>query len=740
MSRQFLTFLSSFLLLLHASQLLVAALAGHAEAAEKEKKAYIVYMGERIKMEPLSIPSLHKSMLNQVIKSDGASARLIHSYSKSFNAFAAMLTENEAENLSSMDEVVSVFPSQQRQLHTTRSWDFMSFPSSAPHAAFESDVIVGMLDTGIWPESESFDDAGFGPPPHKWKGTCQTSNNNFTCNNKIIGARYYHLGGSIGGENIPSPRDSQGHGTHTASTAAGRLVANASLSGLAEGTARGGVPSARLAVYKVCWLYQGCSDVDVLAGFDDAIADGVDIISLSLGLESPIKNFFWDPFAIGSFHAVKNGILVSSSAGNNGPHRYSVLNSAPWMLTVAASTIDRKFIAQVKLGNGDVYQGVALNTDGSNGTLYPLIRASNAPNTSAGFDASTAKYCNKGSLNEDLTKGRVVICEHFNVGLGPQLAGAVGAIMPPVDTVLSDYAMQFKLPVSELEADDVAKVLRYSNTTSHPMASVEKSEGVFDSHAPYVVSFSSRGPNPVTSNLLKPDLTAPGVDILAAWSPLASQKSTLYSIISGTSMACPHVSGSAAYIKSFNPSWSPAAIKSALITTAFIMSPEKNPEAEFAYGAGHVNPIRALKPGLVYDADETDYIKFLCGQGYTTENLRRVTGDLSSCTSETNETIFDLNYPSFALTITKGKPFSATFHRTVTNVGDSNSNYKVNVTAPSGLKITVDPQILSFQSLLEKKSFEVKLEGETNETLISASLVWSDGVHNVRSPIVVYTA
>ncbi|XP_028553849.1 cucumisin-like [Dendrobium catenatum] len=468
--------------------LLVTALAGHAEATEKEKKAYIVYMGERLKnMEPLSIPSLHKSLLNQVIKSDdGASTRLIHSYGKSFNAFAAMLTENEAESLSNMDEVVSVFPSQQRELHTTRSWDFMSFPTTATHSAFESDVIIGMLDTGIWPESQSFDDAGFGPPPHKWKGTCQTSNNNFTCNNKIIGARYYHLVGSITGENIPSPRDSQGHGTHTASTAAGRLVANASLSGLAEGTARGGVPSARLAVYKVCWKNQGCSDVDILAGFDDAIADGVDIISISVGWYAAIQKYFSDPIAIGSFHAVKNGILVSSSAGNTGPDRYSVVNSAPWILTVAASTIDRKFIAQVKLGNGDAYQGVALNIDSSNGTLYPLIKASDAPNTSAGFDSSTAMYCSKGSLDEDLTQGKVVICEHFNIGLGPQVAGAVGAIMPPVDTVISDYAIQFKLPASELEVDDVDKIIRYSNTTSHPMASVGKSEGVFDGHAPYV--------------------------------------------------------------------------------------------------------------------------------------------------------------------------------------------------------------------------------------------------------------
>lgn len=169
------------------------------------------------------------------------------------------------------------------------------------------------------------------------------------------------------------------------------------------------------------------------------------------------------------------------------------------------------------------------------------------------------------------------------------------------------------------------------------------------------------------------------------------------------------------------------------------MSPEQNTDAEFAYGAGHLNPIGSSNPGLIYDADEAEYLKFLCSQGYTTEKLRRVTGDSSNYTCKTNETIFDFNYPTFALNITAGKPFSATFHRTVTNVGGTHSSYMVNVTAPSELKISVEPQVLSFQKLLEKKSFEVKLEGKTNKTLVSASLVWSDGVHNVRSPIVIYT-
>lgn len=170
---------------------------------------------------------------------------------------------------------------------------------------------------------------------------------------KIIGARYYNSENWYDTTDIKSPRDTDGHGTHTSSTAAGREVQGASYFGLAEGIARGGVPNARIAVYKVCWSF-GCPSADILAAFDDAIADGVDIISVSLGPEMPLP-YFHDPVAVGSYHAMRNGILTSNSAGNNGPDPYSVSNFAPWTLTVAASSIDRKFVAQVVLGNGKVF-------------------------------------------------------------------------------------------------------------------------------------------------------------------------------------------------------------------------------------------------------------------------------------------------------------------------------------------------------------------------------------------------
>lgn len=154
---------------------------------------------------------------------------------------------------------------------------------------------------------------------------------------KVIGAQYFNLHGDAPSEQM-SPADFDGHGTHTSSTAGGIPVKHASLYGIADGTARGGVPLARIAMYKVCWT-GGCQDADLLAGYDAAIADGVDILSVSIGGYS--SNYFNDVIAIGSFHAVKKGILVACAAGNDGPFFSTVENVAPWITTVAASTIDR---------------------------------------------------------------------------------------------------------------------------------------------------------------------------------------------------------------------------------------------------------------------------------------------------------------------------------------------------------------------------------------------------------------
>lgn len=171
------------------------------------------------------------------------------------------------------------------------------------------------------------------------------------------------------------------------------------------------------------------------------------------------------------------------------------------------------------------------------------------------------------------------------------------------------------------------------------------------------------------------------------------------------------------------------------------MDGRKNEDAEFAYGSGHINPSAALHPGLVYDASEKDYVDFLCKQGYNTTTLRLVTGDSSTCDGISPGTAWDLNYPSFALSIQDGLPISGTFQRTVTNVGLSNSTYYANVYMPSLVKVSVEPSILSFSSLGEKKSFTVKVSGGViaQQPIISGYISWKDGLHTVRSPLVVYT-
>ncbi|XP_038892506.1 cucumisin-like [Benincasa hispida] len=705
------------------------------ESDDDGKKIYIVYMGRKLE-DPDSAHLHHRAMLEQVVGSNFAPESVLYSYKRSFNGFVVKLTEEEAEKIASMEGVVSVFLNEMNVLHTTRSWDFLNFPQNIQRVnQVESNIVVGVLDSGIWPESPSFNDKGFDSPPSKWKGSCQAFN--FTCNRKIIGGRAYHIGGPLRPGDVNSPRDTDGHGTHTASTAAGGLVSQANLYRLGLGTARGGVPLARIAVYKICWK-DGCSDADILAAYDDAIADGVDIISLSVGANKP-RQYFSDPIAIGSFHAIEKGILTSNSAGNEGPNFFTTTSLSPWLLSVAASTIDRKFVTQVQIGNGQSFQGVSINTFEMNGQ-YPLVLGRDIPNI--GFDSSTSRYCFNKSVNPYLLRGKIVLCE---ASFGPaeffkSLDGAAGVLML---ASTRDHASSYPFPSSTLDPNDATDIFRYIYSTSFPTATIFKSTAILNTSAPVVVSFSSRGPNAATKDLIKPDLSAPGVEILAAWPPVAPVggilRDTLYNIISGTSMSCPHVTGIAAYVKTFNPTWSPAAIKSALMTTASPMNARFHPQGEFAYGSGHVNPLKAVRPGLVYDANESDYVKFLCGQGYSTSMVRRITGDYSACTSGNIGRVWDLNYPSFGLSVSGSQTFSQYFTRTLTSVASQASTYRAMISAPQGLAITVNPNVLSFNGIGDKKSFTLTIRGSVNQYVVSASLVWTDGVHTVRSPITVTT-
>ncbi|XP_024926548.2 subtilisin-like protease SBT4.4 [Ziziphus jujuba] len=704
-----------------------------------DRKEYIVYMGSLPDDVVYSPTANHISLLQGVLDQGSTVEKsLITSYRRSFNGFAAKLTDTERQRLAEVKGVVSIFPNRNFKVQTTRSWDFIGLHQKTErNPTVESDIIIGVLDTGIWPESDSFNDEGFGSPPKKWKGAC-IGGDKFKCNNKIIGARYYLSELST----VATARDFIGHGTHTASIAAGNNVKNVSFFGIAQGTARGAVPSARIAVYKVCEVV--CSEINVLSGFDDAIADGVDIISVSLG-GSVQGAYDADAITIGSFHGLSKGVLTINSAGNDGITAGTVSSPAPWTMTVAASSIDRHIVDKVVLGNGQILLGNSVNSFTLNGTSFPMIYGKDAGHHDC--DIENSRNCLSTCINKTAVNGKILLCD-----LIPPASDALGGVFAAVGPRIGLNEISFvePVPVAAVNFANYSAAQAYFNSTKNPRATILKSESITDSDAPHIPNFSSRGPNFITPDILKPDVTAPGIDILAAYSPVVSpsvlptdQRRVKYNILSGTSMSCPHVAGAAAYVKTFHPNWSPSAIKSSLMTTAWVMNTNQSSDGEFGYGAGHIDPVKALDPGLVYETSKDDYIKFLCGIGFGSSRLRLITGDNSTCPKITNFEPKDLNYPTLAHEVvqTNGS-FTVEFQRRVKNVGLPNANYKVKVNSNPRLDIEVVPGVLSFKSMNEEKSFNVTVKGEALpiRTMLSSSIVWSDSIHSVRSPVVIFNS
>ncbi|XP_071708013.1 cucumisin-like [Rutidosis leptorrhynchoides] len=393
--------------------------------------------------------------------------------------------------------------------------------------------------------------------------------------------------------------------------------------------------------------------------------------------------------------------------------------------------------------------GPTINT--FDAAIHPIVSGASVPNIKKGHTSDESRFCdlecricNLDSLDPTAVKNKIVVCENMFNTDNALLSGASGVVING-NFGYEDLAFNWPLPTTYLSSKNGQKVLKYLNSTKTPTASILKSIALVDKEAPTVASFSARGPNRITLDVLKPDITAPGVDILAAWSlgttvtgQEGDKRVVPYNFVSGTSMACPHATGAAAYVKSLHPDWSPAAIKSALMTTATPMSPKKNTDAEFAYGSGQINPLKAAHPGLVYDAGESDFVSFLCGQGYNATHLKMVTGDNSACSGANNKTVWDLNYPSFALSAPQSGSLVRTFHRTVTNVGATKCTYQAKVVAPTGLVVKVYPSSLAFRTVGEKLSFVVTVTATIGSKALSGSLVWSDGVHDVTSPIIAF--
>ncbi|GJN25289.1 hypothetical protein PR202_gb13097 [Eleusine coracana subsp. coracana] len=676
---------------------------------------------------------------------DEALKSIVYSYKHGSSGFAAKLTESQAEELEKYPGVLSVRPNTYWKMHTTRSWDFLGLNHYQPSSKLlkkaknnGEDIIVGVLDSGIWPESPSFDDAGYGPVPKRWKGICQSGEkfNATHCNRKIIGARFYI--GAIPAESLKgeplSARDSTGHGTHVASTIAGSPVWNASYRGLGAGVARGGAPRARLAVYKVIWS-EGGDTATVLAAIDDAIHDGVDVLSLSLGSVDGDSPFEYP----GTLHAVARGVTVVFAAGNEGPVAQTVQNAVPWVLTVAATTTDRSFPTVMTLGNGEklVGQSIYRNETRLKSTDFHTL--------------VYGEICDDETLESVNITHRIVLCSSpfkaskFTVNdvfakayLNLLRGGARAMIFAEYPSnrisIIENYLDGF-MPYVLVDYEVAHRLASYSVSSRTPLLKISRTVSTVGNGvvSPRVPAFSSRGPSIAYPALLKPDIAAPGTDILAAWF-------NTYEFKSGTSMSCPHVSAIVALLKSVHPNWSPAMIKSAIVTTASVTDrfgipiqaeglPRKRADP-FDFGGGHIEPDRAVDPGLVYDIDPKEYFKFF-------NKCTLVSKD--DCTSYIGK-LYHLNLPSIAVPDLRD---TVTVWRTVTNIGPEKATYHAVVEAPEGVKMSVEPSMITFKkggprSVTFKVTFTTKLRVQGWYTF--GSLTWQDDCnHSVRMPIAVRT-
>ncbi|KAJ6752532.1 hypothetical protein OIU85_002904 [Salix viminalis] len=645
------------------------------------KGSLILYLGSHSHgLEPAQsdierVKDSHYELLGSLTESkEKAKEKIFYSYTNNINGFAALLEEEEASALAKHPDVVSVFLNKGKKLHTTRSWNFLGLEADGvvpPYslwkkARYGEDVIIGNLDTGKYyipvivdkvfgRNRRAFSDEGMGPVPSKWRGICQhDTKDGVVCNRKLIGTRYFNKGYAA--------------------------YAGANVLGYGNGTAKGGSPHARAAAYKVCWPpingSNECFDADILAAFDVAISDGVDVLSVSLGGDP--AEFSEDAIAIGSFHAVAKGITVVASAGNSGPSAGTVSNVAPWLITVGASTMDRSFMIYVALGNRKHLKGASL----SEKTLpaekfYPLISAADAK--IADQSEADALLCKPGTLDPTKVKGKILILKRNH----------------------RRHPCSFRLHTSA--STDGEAVFSYLNYTKEPMA-----------------FFIQWGPNIIEESILKPDITAPGVSVIAAFTQATGpsdaeydKRRTPFNTQSGTSMSCPSCFWCCWPFKTLHPDWSPAAIRSAIMTTATtrdnngepILDSTNTRATPFADGAGHVQPNRAADPDK----------RYTCPKSFS---------------------LADFNYPSITVTNLND---SITVTRRVKNVG-SPGTYKIHIRAPPGVTVSVAPSILKFQKLGEEKTFKVTFKLAPKAVLtdyVFGMLTWGDGKHFVRSPLVV---
>ena len=727
-------------------------------------------------------------------------AAIVHTYDVAFNGFAAQLTDAEAAALKQLPNVLAVVPSELQQLDTTRTPGFLGL--TAPGGLWSQfdgrsrnvkgeDVIIGVIDSGVWPEDTSFGDkvdgagnpvaynqAGtlaYGAPPARWRGICQAGPgfNAAMCNNKLIGARYYLAGfssgtGVLNSFEYSSPRDGGGHGTHTASTAGGNSGALATINGVSAGRMSGIAPRARIAAYKVCWeatvtAQTGCYTADTLRAIDDAVADGVDVINFSV---SGTKTNFADPVEIAYLNATAAGVFVAASAGNSGPGN-EVAHISPWIMTVAASTHDRFTVANLILGSGASFSGPSYQ-----GLGVPATRLVRSIDVIVGnyaalpqAEKTAAERCylpaDGGTANTAIdpvkATGTMVICYRggnvlVNKAATVMAGGGVAMVLQNVPAIGGTPASNnttllqpYVVPTVHLTNASYAAIDAYVvSLGAAATGSFSPGAQVAGVVAPVMAGFSSRGPNKANGNILKPDISGPGVDIIAGYLDTTLSQAQHDGVangtftaaanaasLQGTSMSSPHIAGAAALLKQLYPTWSPAAIKSALMTSTndIKLASGALDLDRWGYGAGHLNPNGSANPGLVYDIAPADYGRFLCGQGLTPPS------GLGTCVSLGSIQAFNLNLASLTAAEVFG---SRTLTRRVTNVTGGTATFNASTALP-GFNVTVSPASLTLAPGASA-SFNVTLQ-RTTATLNAwtfGSLTWSDGVRTVRSPLSAY--